>query len=108
MNYIILLLLAIIISDLFYSFKDITFQITGSCCFKYRNKYYEHFFCIYKKSSRYSVFNTKNYKEEIINSIMRIEIMEQLRKIYKFKYILIQDNNIEITSIKKVDKFYDF
>lgn len=108
MNYIILLLLAIIISDLFYSFKDITFQITGSCCFKYRNKYYEHFFCIYKKSSRYSVFNTKNYKEEILNSIMRIEIMEQLRKIYKFKYILIQDNNIEITSIKKVDKFYDF
>ena len=108
MNYIILLLLAIIISDLFYSFKDITFQITGSCCFKYRNKYYEHFFCIYKKSSRYSVFNTKNYKEEILNSIMRIEIMEQLRKIYKFKYILIQDNNIEITSLKKVDKFYDF
>ena len=39
---------------------------------------------------------------------MRIEIMEQLRKIYKFKYILIQDNNIEITSIKKVDRFYDF
>ena len=34
--------------------------------------------------------------------------MEQLRKIYKFKYILIQDNNIEITSIKKVDRFYDF
>ena len=39
---------------------------------------------------------------------MRIEIREQLRKIYKFKYILIQDNNIEITSIKKVDRFYDF
>lgn len=108
MNYIILLLLAIIISDLFYSFKNITFQITGSCCFKYRNKYYEHFFCIYRRSSRYSIFNTKNYKEERLNLIMRIEIMEQLRKIYKFKYILIQDNNIEITSIKKVDKFYDF
>lgn len=108
MNYIILLLLAIIISDLFYSFKNITFQITGSCCFKYRNKYYEHFFCIYRRSSRYSIFNTKNYKEERLNLIMRIEIMEQLRKIYKFKYILIQDNNIEITSIKKVDRFYDF
>ena len=108
MNYIILLLLAIIISDLFYSFKNITFQITGSCCFKYRNKYYEHFFCIYRRSSRYSIFNTKNYKEERLNLIMRIEIMEQLRKIYKFKYILIQDNNIEITSIKKVGRFYDF
>ena len=108
MNYIILLLLAIIISDLFYSFKNITFQITGSCCFKYRNKYYEHFFCIYRRSSRYSIFNTKNYKEERLNLIMRIEIMEQLRKIYKFKYILIQDNNIEITTIKKVDRFYDF
>lgn len=108
MKYIILLLLATIISDLFYSFKDITFQITGSCCFKYRNKYYEHFFCIYKKSSRYSIFNTKNYKEERLNLIMRIEIMEQLRKIYKFKYILIQDNNIKIINIKKVDRFYDF
>lgn len=108
MKYIILLLLAAIISDLFYSFKDITFQITGSCCFKYRNKYYEHFFCIYKKSSRYSIFNTKNYKEERLNLIMRNEIMEQLRKIYKFKYILIQDNNIKMINIKKVDRFYDF
>lgn len=108
MKYIILLLLAIIISDLFYSFKEITFQITGSYYFKYKDKYYEYFFCIYKRSSRYSIFNTKNYKEERLNSIMRIEIREQLRKIYKFKYILIQDNNIEITSIKKVDRFYDF
>ena len=108
MKYIILLLLAIIISDLFYSFKEITFQITGSCCFKYRNKYYEHFFCIYKKSSRYSIFNTKNYKEERLNLIMRIEIREQLRKIYKFKYILISDDSIKIINIKKVDRFYDF
>ena len=108
MKYIILLLLAIIISDLFYSFKEITFQITGSCCFKYRNKYYEHFFCIYKKSSRYSIFNTKNYKEERLNLIMRIEIREQLRKIYKFKYILISYDSIKIINIKKVDRFYDF
>ncbi|PHI06606.1 hypothetical protein [Fusobacterium polymorphum] len=108
MNYIILLLLAIVISDLFYSFKNITFQITGSCYFKYKNKYYEHFFCIYKRSSRYSIFNTKNYKEELLNSIVRIEIEEELRKKYKFKYILIQDKNMEITNIKKVDRFYDF
>lgn len=108
MNYIILLLLAIIISDLFYSFKNITFQITGSCCFKYKNKYYEHFFCIYRRSSRYSIFNTKNYKEELLNSIIRIEVEEELRNIYKFKHIFIQDNHIEVTSIKKVDRFYDF
>ncbi|WP_339061617.1 hypothetical protein [Fusobacterium polymorphum] len=108
MNYIIFLLLAIVISDLFYSFKNITFQITGSCYFKYKNKYYEHFFCIYKSSSRYSIFNTKNYKEELLNSIVRIEVEEELRKKYKFKYILIQDKNIEITNIKKVDRFYDF
>jgi len=108
MNYIILLLLAIIISDLFYSFKNITFQITGSCYFKYKNKYYEHFFCIYKRSSRYSIFNTKNYKEELLNSIVRIEVEEELRKKYKIEYILIQDKNIEITNIKKVDRFYDF
>lgn len=48
MNYIVLLLLAIIISDLFYSFKNINFQITGSCYFKYKNKYYEHFFVFTK------------------------------------------------------------
>ena len=108
MNYIILLLLATIISDLFYSFKNITFQITGSCYFKYKNKYYEHFFCIYKKNSRYSIYNTKNYKEELLNSIIRIEVEEQLIEKYKFKHILIQNKNIEITSIKKVDKFYDF
>ena len=108
MNYIILLLLAIVISDLFYSFKNITFQITGSCYFKYKNKYYEHFFCIYKRSSRYSIFNTKNCKEELLNSIVRIEIEEELRKKYKIEYILIQDKNIEITNIKKVDRFYDF
>lgn len=108
MNYIILLLLAIIISDLFYSFKNITFQITGSCCFKYKNKYYEHFFCIYRRSSRYSIFNTKNYKEELLNSIIRIEVEEELIEKYKFKHIFIQDNHIEITNIKKVDRFYDF
>lgn len=108
MNYIILLLLAIVISDLFYSFKNITFQITGSYYFKYKNKYYEHFFCIYKRSSRYSIFNTKNCKEKLLNSIVRIEIEEELRKKYKFKYILIQDKNMEITNIKKVDRFYDF
>lgn len=108
MNYIILLLLATIISDLFYSFKNITFQITGSCYFKYKNKYYEHFFCIYKKNSRYSIYNTKNYKEELLNSIIRIEVEEQLIEKYKFKHILIQNKNIEITNIKKVDKFYDF
>lgn len=108
MNYIILLLLATIVSDLFYSFKNITFQITGSCYFKYKNKYYEHFFCIYKKNSRYSIYNTKNYKEELLNSIIRIEVEEQLIEKYKFKHILIQNKNIEITNIKKVDKFYDF
>ena len=108
MNYIILLLLVVIISDLFYSFKNITFQITGSCCFKYKNKYYEYFFCIYRRSSRYSIFNTKNYKEKILNSIMRTEIEEQLRNVYKFKYILIQDKHIKIKNIKKVDIFYDF
>ena len=108
MDYIILLLLIITIADLFYSFKNITFQITGSYRFKYKDKYYEYFFCIYRRSSRYSIFNTKNYKEERLNLIMRIEIMEQLRKIYKFKYILIQDNNIKIINIKKVDRFYDF
>lgn len=108
MNYIILLLLATIISDLFYSFKDIIFQITGSCCFKYENKYYEYFFCIYKRSSRYSIFNTKNYKEELLNSIIRIEVEEELIKKYKLEYILIQDQNIEITNIKKVNRFYDF
>lgn len=108
MNYIILLLLFIVITDLFYSFNNITFQITGSCYFKYKNKYYEHFFCIYKRSSRYSIFNTKNYKEELLNSIMRIEVEEQLRKKYKSKHSLIQYQNIEITNIKKVYKFYDF
>lgn len=108
MNYIILLLLVVIISDLFYSFKNITFQITGSCYFKYKNKYYEHFFCIYKRSSRYSIYNTKNYKEELLNSIIRIEVDEELKKIYKFKYILISDESMEIINIKKVDRFYDF
>ena len=108
MNYIVLLLLAIIISDLFYSFKNINFQITGSCYFKYKNKYYEHFFCIYKRNSRYSIYNTKNYKGEILNSIIRIEVEEKLIEKYKFKHIFIKDNHIEITSIKKVDKFYDF
>lgn len=108
MNYIILLLLATIISDLFYSFKNITFQITGSYCFKYKDKYYEYFFCIYKRTSRYSIFNTKKYKGELLNSIIRIEVEEELRKKYKFKYVLIQEQNIEITNIKKVDKFYDF
>lgn len=108
MNYMILLLLSTIISDLFYSFKNITFQITGSCYFKYKNKYYEHFFCIYKRNSRYSIFNTKNYKEDLLNSIIRIEVEEEFKKIYKFKHILIQDENIEITNIKKVDRFYDF
>ena len=108
MNYMILLLLAIIISDLFYSFKNITFQITGSCYFKYKNKYYEHFFCIYKRSSRYSIYNTKNYKGELLNSIIRIEVEEQLIEKYKFKHILIQNKNIEITNIKKVNRFYDF
>ncbi|WP_039984839.1 hypothetical protein [Fusobacterium periodonticum] len=108
MNFMILLLLAVIIVDLFYSFKNITFQITGSCYFKYKDRYREYFFCVYKRSSRYSIFNTKNYKGELLNSIIRIEIDKELRNIYKFKYILIQDNNIEITSIKKVDRFYDF
>ena len=108
MNYMILLLLAVIIADLFYSFKNITFQITGSCYFKYKNKYYEHFFCIYKRTSRYSIYNTKNYKEELLNSIIRIEVDEELKKIYKFKYILISDESMEIINIKKVDRFYDF
>ena len=108
MNYIILLLLIITIADLFYSFKNITFQITGSYRFKYKDKYYEHFFCIYKRSSRYSIFNTKNYRGELLNSIIRIEVYEQLRNIYKFKYILISDDSMEITNIKKVNKFYDF
>lgn len=108
MNYIILLLLIITIADLFYSFKNITFQITGSYRFKYKDKYYEHFFCIYKRSSRYSIFNTKNYRGELLNSIIRIEVDEQLRNIYKFKYILISDDSMEITNIKKVNKFYDF
>lgn len=108
MNYIILLLLIITIVDLFYSFKNITFQITGSYRFKYKDKYYEHFFCIYKRSSRYSIFNTKNYRGELLNSIIRIEVDEQLRNIYKFKYILISDDSMEITNIKKVNKFYDF
>ena len=108
MNYIILLLLIITIADLFYSFKNITFQITGSYRFKYKDKYYEHFFCIYKRSSRYSIFNTKNYRGELLNSIIRIEVDEQLRNIYKFKYILISNDSMEITNIKKVNKFYDF
>ena len=108
MNHIILLLLIITIADLFYSFKNITFQITGSYRFKYKDKYYEHFFCIYKRSSRYSIFNTKNYRGELLNSIIRIEVDEQLRNIYKFKYILISDDSMEITNIKKVNKFYDF
>ena len=108
MNYIILLLLIITIADLFYSFKNITFQITGSYRFKYKNKYHEYFFCIYKRSSRYSIFNTKNYKEELLNSIIRIEVDKQLRNIYKFKYILISDESMEIINIKKVDRFYDF
>lgn len=107
MDYIILLLLIITIADLFYSFKNITFQITGSYRFKYKDKYYEYFFCIYKRSSKYSIFNTKNYKGELLNSIIRIEVDEQLRKIYKFKYILISDDSMEITNIKKVNKFYD-
>ena len=50
----------------------------------------------------------KNCKEKLLNSIVRIEIEEELRKKYKFKYILIQDKNMEITNIKKVDRFYDF
>lgn len=108
MKYIILLLLIITIADLFYSFKNITFQITGSYRFKYKDKYYEYFFCIYKRTPRYSIFNIKKYKGELLNSIIRIEVDKQLRNIYKFKYILISDNNIKITNIKKVDRFYDF
>lgn len=108
MNYIILLLLIITIADLFYSFKNITFQITGSYRFKYKDKYYEYFFCIYKRSSRYSIFNTKNYKGELLNSIIRIKVHEQLKNIYKFKYVLFFDEGMEITNIKKVNKFYDF
>lgn len=108
MNYIILLLLIITIADLFYSFKNITFQITGSYRFKYKDKYYEYFFCIYKRSSRYSIFNTKKYKGELLNLIIKIEVDEQLRNICKFKNILISDDSIEIINIKKVDRFYDF
>ena len=76
--------------------------------FKYKDKYYEYFFCIYKRSSRYSIFNIKNYKGELLNSIIRIEVHEQLKNIYKFKYILIYDESMEIINIKKVDRFYDF
>lgn len=54
------------------------------------------------------LFLIKNYKEELLNSIIRIEVEEELRNIYKFKHIFIQDNHIEITNIKKVDRFYDF